>query len=396
MGRIAARRCACLPVRRHQAPSPDEPIREGRHRERRQSRLQWPSRPVRVLHAMPISTTPERLRSHASPDSPQPSNASGALHGGRARRSGPSCSAESRRSSVSRNRSMRPRSTSTSRLGELLMGSSAEPFSRLVGPEVFADRRRHGGSRCLRRETEGWHARRGPRRRCSPRQFDSDTLYWASVESVLGLPFYIPRDGSTEHRERLGLRLQLARAAGPWWALDGLAIVSERPLTASVDADGRLHAEDGPALAFGDGFTIHAWHGVTVDREVIEAPETITIEAIDGEANAERRRVLVERFGFDRLVREGHGSVRHEDETGRLWERPMGRIDWRRQDEPLVVRRGPELDARIRRLAKDLLPAGAATNPDGPRGRRLDLRLEERTSTRPAASHEGVGPCPAA
>ena len=131
--------------------------------------------------------------------------------------------------------------------------------------------------------------------------------------------------------------LQLARAAGPWWALDGLAIVSERPLTASIDAEGRLHAESGPALAFGDGFTVHAWHGVTVDREVIEAPETITIEAIDGEDNAERRRVLVERFGFDRLVREGHAKLRHEDETGRLWERPMGRIDWRRQDEPLVV-----------------------------------------------------------
>src|SRR6478752_1932050 len=67
------------------------------------------------------------------------------------------------------------------------------------------------------------------------------------------------------------------------------------------------------------------------------AVEAITIDAIDGDSNAERRRVLVERFGFDRLVREGHGSVRHEDETGRLGERPMGRIDWRQRDEPLVA-----------------------------------------------------------
>ncbi len=171
-----------------------------------------------------------------------------------------------------------------------------------------------------------------------PGQFDSDTLYWAAVESVLGLPVLLPRDGSTEHRERLALRLQLARAAGPWWALDGLAIVSERPLTASVDADGRLHAERGPALAFGDGFTIHAWHGVTVEpRGDRGAGDRSPSRRSTAKRNAERRRVLVERFGFDRLVREGHGSVRHEDETGRLWERPMGRIDWWRQDEPLVV-----------------------------------------------------------
>ena len=70
---------------------------------------------------------------------------------------------------------------------------------------------------------------------------------------------------------------------------------------------------------------------------MIEAPETITIEAIDNESNAERRRVLVERFGLDRLVREGKGTLRHEDETGRLWERPMGRVDWWRRDEPVVM-----------------------------------------------------------
>ena len=100
------------------------------------------------------------------------------------------------------------------------------------------------------------------------------------------------------HRDRLALRLQTCPGRRPWWALDGLAIVSERPLVVAHDGEGRLHAEDGPALAFGDGYTVHAWHGVAVERDVIESPEAITIGAIDRErqrraASGPRRAVRV-------------------------------------------------------------------------------------------------------
>jgi hypothetical protein len=223
------------------------------------------------------------------------------------------------------------------RLGELLMGSSAEEFARLVGPEVFSVIAGVAVRHAFVAHVKAGGRMSWPTQAMQPGQLDFQTLQWAALESVLGRPFYTPADGSTVHRERLALRLQLARAAGPWWAMKGLALVSERPLTASFDAGGRLHAEAGPALAYGDGFTIHAWHGVTVGREVIETPEAITVEAIDTESNAERRRILVERIGFDRLVREGHARIRHEDETGRLWERPMGPVGWQRNDESVVV-----------------------------------------------------------
>ena len=108
---------------------------------------------------------------------------------------------------------------------------------------------------------------------------------------------------------------------------------------------------------------------------MIEAPETITIEAIDGEPNAERRRVLVERFGFDRLVREGRRNASSRGRDRSTLGAADGRIDWRRDDEPLVVVEVLNSTPGIRRLAKDLLPAGAAANADGPRGRRLDLRV---------------------
>lgn len=63
---------------------------------------------------------------------------------------------------------------------------------------------------------------------------------------------------------------------------------------------GRLHQASGPALAFRDGYMVYAWHGVRVPAQVIEHPETLTVEQITAESNAEVRRVMLERFGLDR------------------------------------------------------------------------------------------------
>ena len=72
-------------------------------------------------------------------------------------------------------------------------------------------------------------------------------------------------------------------------------------------------------------------------------PERITVRRIDEETNVEVRRVLVERFGEERRVREGGSVLVHEDATGRLWrrdaeQRPPGMGSWwRPRDEPIVM-----------------------------------------------------------
>ena len=54
--------------------------------------------------------------------------------------------------------------------------------------------------------------------------------------------------------------------------------------------------------------------------------------------NAEIRRVMVERFGVERLIREGGAILVHEDETGRLWRRQVGESSgWQGHDEPVVM-----------------------------------------------------------
>ena len=113
-------------------------------------------------------------------------------------------------------------------------------------------------------------------------------------------------------------RLELARSAAGFWALEGLAIMLDRPTTAGFDERGRLHGEDGPALAYADGTAVWAVHGVEVPESIVTDPGSITIVDIDAQSNAEIRRVMTERFGPERLIREGGARLVDEDETGRL------------------------------------------------------------------------------
>jgi hypothetical protein len=80
-----------------------------------------------------------------------------------------------------------------------------------------------------------------------------------------------------------------------------------------------------------DGWGVHAVHGVRVPRQVVEAPETLSVEQIAGEANVEVRRVMLERFGAERFMRESGGRLVQQDEWGKLWRADIA------GDEPLVM-----------------------------------------------------------
>ena len=100
-------------------------------------------------------------------------------------------------------------------------------------------------------------------------QLDPFHPYLAAARDVLGLRL------APWRLTRLDSFLAIARSAGPWFALPDVVFVSERPLVCKVDPEGRLHAEHGPALAYGDGVRVYAWHGVRVPSRVIRSPESI-------------------------------------------------------------------------------------------------------------------------
>lgn len=116
---------------------------------------------------------------------------------------------------------------------------------------------------------------------------------------------------------------------------DSVCFVSDRPTVLTVDDQGRLHNESGPAMQYADGYCLYSWKGRVVDwkqAHVIEKPETITVAEIETEANQEIRRVMVERYGQERYIKDSGAQKIHEDDFGTLYRKEMAE-----GDEPLVM-----------------------------------------------------------
>lgn len=76
-------------------------------------------------------------------------------------------------------------------------------------------------------------------------------------------------------------------------------------------------------MAFRDGWRVWAWHGTQVRRKTIENP--VNPSSIDREWNAEVRRVLIERCGWEAYIEATGAEVIHTDEVGDLLEKTVGR-----------------------------------------------------------------------
>ncbi|MGP4023689.1 DUF6745 domain-containing protein [Actinomadura sp. 3N407] len=124
---------------------------------------------------------------------------------------------------------------------------------------------------------------------------------------------------------------EVARSAGWWWPYERLVVLSERPSDLHRDEPGRLHRGDGPALAYTDGFALHAWRGMPIPPDFVESLTDLTADRITSEENAELRRVMLEIFGYDRYLAETGAHPLHQDETGVLWSIDLP------GDEPFVM-----------------------------------------------------------
>ncbi|ROO89374.1 hypothetical protein EDD29_7064 [Actinocorallia herbida] len=139
---------------------------------------------------------------------------------------------------------------------------------------------------------------------------------------------------------------EVAASAGWWWPRENLVILSERPSRLCRDEPGRLHSGDGPALAYPDGFALHAWRGMPFPAGFVDTLAALTPAKIRAEDNTELRRIMLEHFGYDRYLAESGAAPVHKDETGTLWriELPF--------DEPVVMvevlNSTPEPDGSVR------------------------------------------------
>lgn len=169
------------------------------------------------------------------------------------------------------------------------------------------------------------------------RDLDKHQIWWGTW-ALNRMPFFenladeLVKNLSDSHRIlELRLWLRLARQTCAVAFFEPACFVCDRPNKIAIDNRGRLHHESSTALSFSDGFELYSWHGATVPKEIIEHPESITVDAIDRELNVEVRRVMLERFGESRYLSESNSQIIHEDQYGVLYSKVL------QDDEPLVM-----------------------------------------------------------
>jgi len=135
---------------------------------------------------------------------------------------------------------------------------------------------------------------------------------------------------------------------GPRIMAPEFAMVCDRPQHIHVDSGDRLHFVGGSAIRWRDGFELFRWHGIPVPARLVCQPETITLQEINDERNAEIRRAMLSLYGMDRYLHDT-GAVPltgGTDDWGALYEikHPNGR----RSLLVKVVNSSPEPDGTFK------------------------------------------------
>jgi hypothetical protein len=202
----------------------------------------------------------------------------------------------------------------------------------------------------------------------------------------------------TAFRDVLGLVLPQHEKYKAWEACsveggfrimhEEFCIVCDRPEILLKDDQNRPHSAVGPSHRWRDGWSLYYFHGVKVPELIIEHPEQITIVMIETESNAEVRRVMMKRYGYERYMADCGAKVIEECpadysavglRTARLLYKEV------KDDEPIcyvdMLNSTPEPDGSVKRYmirvdpnayggaaSKSLLAGMASTWRDGKGG----------------------------
>jgi len=106
-------------------------------------------------------------------------------------------------------------------------------------------------------------------------------------------------------QELLRCKQELFEECGWILPFEKVCVICDRPLHLRFDAENRLHAEGEPAIAFADGYSLYFHHGVKLPENYGKVhPDLWQAEWLLSEENAELRRLLIQRIGYDRICQE--------------------------------------------------------------------------------------------
>lgn len=109
--------------------------------------------------------------------------------------------------------------------------------------------------------------------------------------------------------------MKLATEVGWFWCYDKLVIFSERPVKLSLNEQGQLHDEFGPAIVYSDGTCGYYINGVRMlDKFFSDClPKDLPAAVIAETENVEMRRELVRLIGLDRVYKELGAEVKDKE-----------------------------------------------------------------------------------
>lgn len=141
----------------------------------------------------------------------------------------------------------------------------------------------------------------------------SHQIYGSHEAGWLSFYDYMAQVVKVPGTELLDGLIGLAMNCGWWAPYEEAAILQHRHTQLHRDDQGRLHNEAGPAVAYRDNFAVYAIHNVRVTQQIVEHPESLTIQQIKGETNAEVRRIMRERYGDGRYLMDIGAKIEHTD-----------------------------------------------------------------------------------
>ena len=133
------------------------------------------------------------------------------------------------------------------------------------------------------------------------RQQFSCSLYGQHESEWLAFYDFFGRFCGVQETARLSGLMRIAKSCGWWWAFDEAVVMTERPSKILMNNGRQLHAVEGPALEYPDGFGVHAWNGTRVQPSVTTGTGW-SVPDILRSRNTEERRCAIERMGWDEFV----------------------------------------------------------------------------------------------
>lgn len=129
--------------------------------------------------------------------------------------------------------------------------------------------------------------------------------------------------------------MDMAKCSGWFFPMDEACILTPNPIHLSLDDRGRLDDNTRKAIEYPDNWGLYYIHGVAVTEKIVEHPETITVEDIENEGNAEVRRIMIDRYGWDpsqpdggdpgvgKYIMDAGAEKIHEDKWGTLYRKEV-------------------------------------------------------------------------